>query len=443
MPVPATNGSFRTNINEMEVGDYIACKYTATTSGIAGFFSDLGAPLATAQANEIPVAGTATPNGYFYLLKADEGLLIADRNVQYSISWDTLNAYRYAEGDVPITSLTTKAQMYHFALESASSLTTAGSTTNIGTFTGTPAVAQGWKGSALQFTGSQRILCNAPIFPVGAKTIQFRVKVPSKTAAASYILAQCSSSITQSGTYFYIDAATGYIVACYANSGNKIGLSSTASICDNAWHTITYTTAGTTAVDSAKLYVDGLLVMSGKPTETEVASTYNLTIGGLYGISSFIGYIDELEVYDYVVIPNIVPCKLRMPTGGNAYIDANGNSTLTDNNLGAWPPNNEWDTYIVNSTLNGKITAGDDIVWNKETRYSMCQDTLKSGIWTSYTNATATIDSTYRSGRGFSSDLSPSWKDVAGIGFAGTSTYIGFRPVLEYVANPKQTNLWY
>jgi hypothetical protein len=81
------------NVNGMQIGDCIPCRYTALTSGQPGYFSELG----TCIANEIPVSGTATPNGLFYLIcvgKDYQGKtkLIADRNIQHSISWDILNA---------------------------------------------------------------------------------------------------------------------------------------------------------------------------------------------------------------------------------------------------------------------------------------------------------------------------------------------------------------
>lgn len=93
MPVPATTGQLRTNIVGMQIGDYIVCKYTAS-SGAVGTFSELG----TSTATEIPITGTASPNGTFYFVKVAKGLLVADRVVQHTISWDTLNAGKFIEG---------------------------------------------------------------------------------------------------------------------------------------------------------------------------------------------------------------------------------------------------------------------------------------------------------------------------------------------------------
>lgn len=92
MTVPATTGQLRTKIEDMQIGDYIACNYTAS-NGAVGTFSNLGT-----EGTEIPVSSSAAPNGTFYFVKVAKGLLVADRVVQVSISWDTLNAGKFIEG---------------------------------------------------------------------------------------------------------------------------------------------------------------------------------------------------------------------------------------------------------------------------------------------------------------------------------------------------------
>lgn len=100
MPVPATLGQLKTDLQSMEIGDYIACKYTAS-SGAAGVFSDLGATAETvAAAGEIGINGDSAPHQFFYFIKAKENLLIADRVVQNMIQWGTLNAAGYIQGKV-------------------------------------------------------------------------------------------------------------------------------------------------------------------------------------------------------------------------------------------------------------------------------------------------------------------------------------------------------
>lgn len=96
--IPNTLGVLRTSLDEMEIGDYIPCKYTTTSSGLVGTFSELG----SSSANEIPINGTSTPNGTFYFIKVDKGILIADRVIQHSIYWTRINEAMYADGAVTI-----------------------------------------------------------------------------------------------------------------------------------------------------------------------------------------------------------------------------------------------------------------------------------------------------------------------------------------------------
>jgi hypothetical protein len=93
--------------------------------------------------------------------------------------------------------------------------------------------------------------------------------------------------------------------------------------------------------------------------------------------------------------------KIRLLTGGIS-------STDTDN---------EWDKYIVNSTLNGTITPGDDSVWN-----------WKANSWTSTRPAS---NSDYSVFRGNSNSVS-FWGTLN-----GGSASLGFRPVLIVDIQPK------
>lgn len=105
MPVPATTGQLRTKISEMQVGDYVACLYAFHSSGVlpsgsSGVLWGIGYDTSTVVAGEKPIGGEATHGSskYFYLVKADKGLLISDRVCQHTLTWDTLNSARVVEG---------------------------------------------------------------------------------------------------------------------------------------------------------------------------------------------------------------------------------------------------------------------------------------------------------------------------------------------------------
>lgn len=91
------------DLSTLKVGDYFWCKYTATTSGQVGTFSDIATKTDAEAIPVIPVASSATPTGYFKYIVVDfdhlgRVKLLADRNIQHSISWDVLNTKGIASG---------------------------------------------------------------------------------------------------------------------------------------------------------------------------------------------------------------------------------------------------------------------------------------------------------------------------------------------------------
>jgi hypothetical protein len=92
MPAPATTGQLRTSIQDMQIGDYIASGVTYQLS-----FRDLGI---SSIGNEVPLTGLTSQSGvyYFYFIKVAKGLLIADRVIKNSISWDGLNSKKAIQG---------------------------------------------------------------------------------------------------------------------------------------------------------------------------------------------------------------------------------------------------------------------------------------------------------------------------------------------------------
>ncbi|WP_157066963.1 hypothetical protein [Alicyclobacillus shizuokensis] len=115
---------------------------------------------------------------------------------------------------------------------------------------------------------------------------------------------------------------------------------------------------------------------------------------------------------------------IRSLTGGVAYADANGNYTTSGTNASpGWPTNNEYDRYLMNSTLGGKIIAGDDNVWHHGNGSFYMQ------TWCQDTPALAIAVSTNRVVR--SNNPSQSWN----FNYRASSTAItttGFRPVFQY-----------
>lgn len=96
MPMPATTGQLRSSIGDMEIGDYIVCS-AVRSSTTAINLKDLGKSVLP----EIDLGGLSSiSSGRFYFIKVDKGLLIADRVVFNTITWDTLNSAKYIEGTI-------------------------------------------------------------------------------------------------------------------------------------------------------------------------------------------------------------------------------------------------------------------------------------------------------------------------------------------------------
>jgi len=86
-----------TDIRELTIGKRIRCHYKASLH-TPGTFGGLG----QAGGAFIPPESSAEPDGVFYFIMVDEEdgrkMLIADRNVQHSVSWDALDQAGYIFG---------------------------------------------------------------------------------------------------------------------------------------------------------------------------------------------------------------------------------------------------------------------------------------------------------------------------------------------------------
>lgn len=149
MGAPATAGKYVSGLSGMAIDDYIKCVYEAPYSNVAGYFSQLGnkepwievhktingveQPVEKELYSELPTTPSSENiSGYFYLIKVDYGMLIADRMVQQAISWETLNKKNYIYGGVFDTvnsrtvkyiDITTSSKTYEEGVDSASDVT--------------------------------------------------------------------------------------------------------------------------------------------------------------------------------------------------------------------------------------------------------------------------------------------------------------------------------
>ncbi|NMI02859.1 hypothetical protein HF638_02670 [Paenibacillus sp. SZ31] len=121
---------------------------------------------------------------------------------------------------------------------------------------------------------------------------------------------------------------------------------------------------------------------------------------------------------------------VRSISGGVGYADKDGKLSMKDLGLGAFPTINEWDEYIKNGRLGGKVKPNDDNVWHHFNVFSWAKESPAIGRWTTNAGTTLSATNTSRIVRGYESR-----SDNRGVAFTGSSAsqnYIGFRPVFEY-----------
>lgn len=446
--MPALLGlTIKTDINSLLVGERIPCRYTALTSGASGYFSELG----TCTAAEIPLTGSATPNGLFYFIKTDKGTLIADRVIQINISWDILNAAKYIEGDRNSASPTSlllhmndilfKEELNHTIINNAVSLSTSTYMFN----------------SSAYFNGNGNYLSiphenNFDFGKNGDFTIDFWINPTDFSQTINGIMSTVYNSQVISGFSIYFDTSGNLKVNSTSNgsSWELSGLILLNGVNSNEWTHIAIVKSGANLFAFKNGIKGNVLTM----TKTFI-NTNNLLIGtlGILNPWYFKGYIDEFRISNIARwTSNFAPPlsedilelpmhKVRSLSGGCAYADTNGNMSLTDKSLGAWPTNNEWDKYIVNSDLKGKIIKGDDNIWHYKSLYSWCKETPINGTWNDGLGHTSIISNTYRVHRGYNN--ATSWSDVDIVVSSTVSATGGFRPILNYVESDIQSEVIY
>jgi YVTN family beta-propeller protein len=480
----------KTKIEDMSIGDIIPCRYKAS-SGVAGVFSELG----TCTATEIPITGTSTPNGLFYFIKNENGMLVADRVIQTGISWDTLNTARYVQGKlvgavtipVGINPNGIWGDSTHVYVANGSSnvtriLRSDNTTTNIAVGTSpfaiwgdtthvyvanrssnnvtcilrsdntTTTIAVGSLPEGIWGDGTHVYVANS-----GSSNVT-RILRSDNTTTTIYVGGN-PNAIWGDTTHVYVANRSSNTVLRILRADNTIYSASVGVYPYGIWGDTAHvyisnfnsnnvtcilrskSTTTTIAVgdrptgiwgDDTYVYVANL----GHSNITRITRADNTTTNIAVGASPIGVWGDETHVYVANNSSNNVTCILRSKdtfirslSGGNAYLGTDGKASLTDKGLGAWPPNNEWDKYVVKSDLGGKITQGDNDVWHWQPLYSLIQET---GI-------VAFQDSSSRLARG--SGSAGMWVRWGASSASGTGG--GFRPVLEYPEDPKCTNIWY
>jgi|SRR5579875_2798389 len=286
------SGNEQTNPSKMQIGDFIAASYTAA-SGAFGSFSGLG----ISPTSFIPPASSATPNGGFYLIYVGDDflgrkILVADRNVQQNISWDTLNTAGVASGS--------------------------GLPTNFHKITN-----ECINGSSIRSSDKSSSFPISNAFDGDTSTYWYGGE--SYPSGVSYIGYDFINPKTISFIYLFQHTS-----AAYAVTSVKIQVSN-----DN----ITWNTLTTVSVLPG---ANNIFFNNNTPYRywRILANSNTSTSGNSWGVA-------EVSMYEGQNFANM-NFTTRLLTGGTSSSD-------TDN---------EWDNFIVKSSLGGTITPGDNNVWN-------------------------------------------------------------------------------
>ncbi|MFD3258772.1 hypothetical protein ACE3MQ_09200 [Paenibacillus lentus] len=356
-----------TYIKDLDVGKRIRCHYQAN-SGQVGVFSGLGQE----TSDSIPVESTATPNGDFYFLMVEDWngqkKLIADRNIQHSVSWDSLNNTGVVNGNT------------------------------------LPKIVFGEDGGA-----------NKQI-----KSLGLTLK-DSNVTTGGYVATRVNMGVTK-GKWYYEAVATSYDTR-QSGARTFIGIMDRESVISNSQNgdnvnqflasvnkchllinnTLNNIVGVAVNLDDNKIsfYVNGVLseeknIEAGVEWYPFYASKWGTEATYNFGASPFrYAPPKEFSPYEESLTEN-PQILMRLLSGG---------ISSSDND-------NEWDKYIANSNLNDTITAGDNNVWNWNGGVN---------IWTTTSSPT---NSAQRVIRGRSS------LTYWGAGTSSSIANVGFRPVI-------------
>lgn len=360
------------SVNSLEIGKRIRCHYKALPN-ILGTFSNIGQE----TSNFIPTASSATPDGDFYFIMVEDWngqkRLIADRNIQHSISWDTLNNEGVISNGIP------------FGRVNSNQLVQSLNFNGINSYAG--------------------VNYASVLKPTSEITIEMTLYKDGWKASG---ISQTILSTTQVGGYgMWINAAGEFRVQYHANGAYRQFGADVKFLTDGEFHKLTSTYDG----QIIRLYADGVLLSENDfGIKYPIGYSYNNAVAfgmeqGSQAVPTpdnnpnyFKGCINDVAIWGKALTaeqvalyqtelignePNLLGYWLFTESVGNSCRDRTSNkntATLTNTSMrmlnkeysirlltggvSSTDTDNEWDKYIVNSTLNNTITAGDNAVWN-------------------------------------------------------------------------------
>lgn len=386
-------------IEDMKIGDIIPCRYANLKNDAIGAFSELG----VCEMDLIPRYSNSIVDGKFYFIKVDENKLIADRNLQSGISWNTLNnnkiidgtacwynktAFKFEKSDSFIWVLNSKVKSIEDKLalkiriykEDWSKGKVSGSegerlfsSTNRGGM-GLFFFSNSKTIKFVSYIGGSYVGPTASIGDIMTGWIDVHVTYNSSTIDI-YINGVLKDSYKTSGkvnhgdpNWLCIGAEPGdgsSIEASYYPSLSNAKISH-FSLFDKAITPSDYPSDVTGIEDGLLLWLDA----KNSTNEVVLDKSKNKNHGTIVGCTS--EYEQNFDI-------------LTIPTGGVAYNGENieqQNKVIYDKpytthqNHGGWPICNDWDRYICNSSLGSKIIPSDNDIWNYKKTATACRERI-------------------------------------------------------------------
>lgn len=424
MSVPATSGRLCSTIDEMQIGDYIPYHYKAHTSGIPGQTWKFGA-----TGTEIPLSGDAVPDGIAYAIKVARGLLVSDRVVQHTVSWNSLNAQGLIQGNPYKGGIQFNGTSSYVVVPYNASLSP------------TAAISVLLEASMTDWTTDKvsnivsRLQTGGYGFVKRGSSDLFDFTI---YANEDYQLTSCNLSSLTPGKHIFVGTYDGRYQRLYVDgvlaATNDLGATYTMTYAYNNGLFFGCDAGTAVAPDATPYYFDGIIYRTGvwnrALTESEVAT-------GLSGDESgTVGYWDSQNIFSATLYNRfangngtLTNCtvldgetiKIRSLTGGVAYATNENSETTINSNTNKFPINNEFDEYLINETLGEKITENSDNTWNHLGMFTWTQETPILDLGASTTRVTRASNLNTGTTKGFTALVSST---------ANTAT--GFRPVFEY-----------
>lgn len=358
----------KNNFDTLEIGDHVRAHYEAT-AGTVGDFSNFG----KSTGDLIPLDTPESPNGDFYWIYAGkksngERIFIADRNLQKNISWDEISSSDKLSKQNALSSDEVKLLMHmdnsNFTDEMGHEIT------NLNNSIINDTSSKMFGNSSSQFVQSENSYLSVEnsndfYFGTDSFTIEFWVKSSITSPDHPSIIGQGSGPIGEWAirALFVSDNRMSFYYR--DNQSRNINNVTEFSVTDDNWHHIAWTRNGSTL----NAFADGKLLKSFYIDPNQVIGINNEAYPLKIGYNSldnhaFGGNIDEVRITSgsalysdgYTVpvsqlnsdVKTNLEYTIKLPTGGLSSTDVN----------------NDWKQYIETSNLNGKITSGDNAIWN-------------------------------------------------------------------------------